>query len=284
MTTYAVLASNPGTEANATDHVVKPSPFIFAYCKQSKPEGLGTRLTWPWYINHLTVFCCSKCINEFDVALYQKGVVFLRALCSVQLMHYKGLEFFIVWQTETNCDFLIAMVTNSLPLLTLGQLIPNSDPGSVCVCIFVPPQLCIYLKKPALPNQITSKYSWKPYPEQWHLPARSLGDTLHLCGCHPLTTLLRLALWSSCVHLNFLQPKWPQELITMTNWMHSIRAQHCGASLSKTCATIAANEIYRHMHNIGTESTCWSRHTFPHGVIHAAHWSRIFNVFVVISC
>jgi len=48
MTTYAVLASNPGTEAIATcatDHMVKPSPFIFTYCKQSKPEGLGTRLT-----------------------------------------------------------------------------------------------------------------------------------------------------------------------------------------------------------------------------------------------
>lgn len=151
MTTYAVLASNPGTEANATDHVVKPSPFIFAYCKWSKPEGLGTRLTWPWYINHLTVFCCSKCINEFDVALYQKGVVFLRALCSVQLMHYKGLDFFIVWQTETNCDFLIAMVTNSLPLLTslcLGPTYTQLWPWE-CVCVYICATATMYLLEEA---------------------------------------------------------------------------------------------------------------------------------------
>lgn len=288
MTTYAVLASNPGTEANATDHVVKPSPFIFAYCKWSKPEGLGTRLTWPWYINHLTVFCCSKCINEFDVALYQKGVVFTTNIVFCTAYALQGTWLFHcvadwdkLWfpyrhgnQFSTSSDLTLPWA-NLYPTLTLG----------VCVCVYLCHRnyVSTWRSQPCLIRlQVNTLES--PTLSNGTYQHEALGTQLHLCGCHPLTTLLRLALWSSCVHLNFLQPKWPQELIAMTNWMHSIRAQHCGASLSKTCATIAANEIYRHMHNIGTESTCWSRHTFTHGVIHAAHWSRIFNVVVVISC
>ena len=201
MTTYAVLASNPGTEANATDHVVKPSPFIFAYCKWSKPEGLGTRLTWPWYINHLTVFCCSKCINEFDVALYQKGVVFTTNIVFCTAYALQGTWLFHcvadwdkLWfpyrhgnQFSTSSDLTLPWA-NLYPTLTLG----------VCVCVY----LCHR-------NYVST---WRSQPCLIRLQVNTLESPTLSNGTYQHEAL---GTHYTCVVVTLLRPSWglPYEVV-----------------------------------------------------------------------